>query len=74
MFFARNIYIYGDVSAQKCVTSLFNQKMDRREEILDEEAENPPVGNWTLAPDSDVPAQTSTFVNTNCIMPALRIK
>ena len=75
---ARNIIeyrdIYGDVSAQKCVTSLFNQKMDRREEILDEEAENPPVGNWTLAPDSAVPAQTSTFVNTNCIVPALGIK
>ena len=68
------IDIYGDVSAQKCVTSLVRQKLDRREEILSKEAENPPVGNWTQAPDSAVPAQPCTFVNTNCNVPALGIK
>ena len=46
--------IYGDVSSQKCVTSLIMEKLDRREEILKNEAENPPVGNWTQAPDSGV--------------------
>ena len=66
--------IYGDVSAQKCVTSLVRQKLDRREEILSKEAENPPVGNWTQAPDSAVPAQPCTFVNINCNVPALGMK
>ena len=66
--------IYGDVSSQKCVTSLIMEKLDRREEILKNEAENPLVGNWTQAPDSAVPAQPCTFVNTNCNVPALGIE
>ena len=33
--------IYGEVSSQKCVTSLILEKLDRREEILNTEAENP---------------------------------
>ena len=66
--------IYGDVSAQKCVTSLFRHKLDRREEILTKEEENPPVGNWTQAPHSAVHAQPCTFVNINCNVSALGIK
>ena len=66
--------IYGDVSSQKRVTSLIMEKLDKREDILKNEAENPPVGNWTKAPDNAVPAQPCTFVNTNCNVPALGIE
>ena len=67
--------IYSDVSKQKAVVSLFNQLLDRREEILEqEESTNPPVANWTLALNSAVPAQFCTFVNNTCNVPVLGIK
>ena len=67
--------IYSDVSKQKAVVSLFNQLLDRREEILQQdESTNPPVPNWTLALNSAVLAQFCTFGNNTCNVPALGIK
>ena len=58
-------YIYGDVSQQKAVVSLYQELLTKREHFLDNTlTTNLPVVNWTQAPHSAV--QTHSVVGV-CI-------